>query len=168
MTPNRVMAVKRIARRSYTSFSQTIVKLHSVRIVKSLGDIIKREFKNICSDQCESMLKGESESIKSFSWEKLWSELQQSMPTLVSLLTTITSSNCQPLVCTIISMLLKNKHQRMGYLQKVISAFLYANGAHKQVTTGILFEHLKIFTLLQIYKCLQPLMLCQSLKAHSI
>lgn len=136
MTPNRVMAVKRIARRSYTSFSQTIVKLHSVKIIKSLGDIIKSEFKKVCSDQHESILRSNSEDVKSFSWEKLWSEMHQHMPTLVSLLTTISSSNCQPLVCTIISMLLKKRHQRMGYLQKVISAFLYANRSHKQVILG--------------------------------
>ena len=70
MTPSRVMATKRIARRSYTSFSQTFAKLHSVKIIKALGDIIKNEFKNICSDHYKSILKGGAESIKSFNWEK--------------------------------------------------------------------------------------------------
>ena len=133
MTPNRTAAVKRIARRSYVSLSHTIVKLHSAKIIKSLGNSIKKEYKNVCSDQHKSIFRGDSENIKSFSWDKLWSEIHQHMPTLASLLTAITPSNNQPLVCTIISMLIKNRHQRMDYLQKVISAFLYANGAHKQV-----------------------------------
>ena len=146
MTPNRRTAVKRIARRSYASFSQTIVKLHSAKIIKSLGNIIKSEFKKVCSDQHQSILRGDSDNVKSFAWNKLWSEMYQHMPTLVSLLTTISSSNSQQLVCTIISMLLKKRHQRMGFLQKVMSAFLYANGAHKQVASSILgnliFDHL--------------------------
>ena len=134
ITPNRIAAVKRVARRSYTSFSHTVVKLHSPKIIKSLGIIIKNEFKKVCSEQQQKLIfMGNSENIKLFSWDKLWSEIHQHVPTLVSLLTTISPSSSQPLVCTIISMLLKKRHQRMDYLQKVLSALLYANGAHKQV-----------------------------------
>ena len=133
MTPNRTTAVKKIARRSYTSFSHTLVKLRSTKIIKSLGNIIKKEFKNVCSDQHKSIFRGNSENIKSFSWDQLWSEIHQHMPILASLITTISSSSSKSFVCTIISMLLKKRHQRMDYLQKVISAFLYANRVHKQV-----------------------------------
>ena len=132
MTPTRLSPVKRIARRNYVSFSNTVVKLHSAKIIKSLSLIIRREFKNICSDQHSSILRGNSETIKTFSWMQIWDEIQKHVPTLLSLLTAITPANCQPLVCTIVSMLLKRRHQRMGLLQKIISLF-YANGVHKQV-----------------------------------
>ena len=133
MTPHRVKAVKRIARKNYVSFSQTIVKLHSTKIIKSLSNIIRSEFKTICSDQHSSILRGNPESIKTFSWNQVWDEMQQHVPTLVTLLTAITPPNSQSLLCTIISMLLKRRCQRMGFLQKVISALFYTNGVHKQV-----------------------------------
>ena len=133
MTPSRLSPVRRIARRNYVSFSNTVVKLHSTKIIKSLSLIIKKEFKHICSDQHLSILRGSPENIKTFSWMQIWNEIQEHVPTLVSLLTAITPSNSQPLVSTIVSMLLKRRHQRMGFLPKVISALFYANGVHKQV-----------------------------------
>ena len=145
MTPARVKAVKKIARRSYTSFSHTVVELHSAKIIKSLGNLIKKEFKSVCSDQHRSIFRGNSENIKSFSWDQLWSEIHQHMPILASLITTISSSSSKSLVCTIVSMLLKKRHQRMDYLQKVISAFFYANGAHKQVR-----KHCKFLSIIYI------------------
>ena len=133
ITPRRVPAVKRIARRNYVSFSNTVVKLHSQTIIRSLSSIIRKEFKNICSDQHSSVLRGDPESIKTFSWLKIWNEIKEHVPTLVSLLTAITPANSQPLVCIVVSMLLKRRHQRMGFLPKVISALFYANGVPKQV-----------------------------------
>ena len=133
MTPSRLSPVKWIARRNYVSFSNTVVKLHSASIIKSLSLIIGKEFKNICLDQHSSILRGNPESIKMFSWMQIWDEIQQHVPTLVSLLTAITPANSQPLVCTIVSMLLKKTQQRMGFLQNVISTLFYANGVHKQV-----------------------------------
>ena len=52
MTEHRVMnmATKQIAIKLAISFSQTVVKLHSVKINKSLRNIIPSEFKNISSD----------------------------------------------------------------------------------------------------------------------
>ena len=113
------------------------MKLHSGKIIKSLSCIIKSEFNSICSDQHKSILRGTPEAIKTFSWSKMWDEIQQHLPTLVSLLTAITPGNNQHLVCTIISMLLKKRNQRMGLLQKVMSSLFYANGVHKQVIYDI-------------------------------
>ena len=138
MTPSRLSPVRRIARRNYVSFSNAVVKLHSAKIIRSLSIIIRKEFKHICSDQHLSVLRGNPESIKTFSWKQIWDEIQNHVPTLVSLLTAITPANCQPLVCTIISMLLKRRHQRMGLLQKVISSLFYANGVHKQVIKSVM------------------------------
>ena len=134
MTPNRAQAVKRIARRNYVSFSQTVVKLHCGKIIRSLGNIIKDEMKKICSDEHSSILHGDAETIQTFSWSAVWDEVQQHVPTLVSLLTSIIPAKNEMFLCTIISMVLKQRSQRMGLLQKVISALFYANGVHKQVT----------------------------------
>jgi len=142
MTPSRQSPVRRIARRNYVSFSNTVVKLHCAKIIKSLSFNIRKEFKHICSDQHFSILRGNPEAIKTFSWMQIWDEIQQHVPTLVSLLTAITPADCKPLVCTIVSMLLKRRHQRMGFLQKVISALFYANGVHKQVINLVTLQFL--------------------------
>ena len=60
MTPNRAQAVKWIARRNYVSFSQTVVKLHRGKIIRSLGNIIKDEMKKNCSDEHSSILHGDA------------------------------------------------------------------------------------------------------------
>ena len=133
MTPKRKGLVKKIARRSYMSFSNIFVKLHSGRIVKALANVLKQEFKAISSHRDLSVLTGDCEDIKTFSWEKIWLEFQRFMPQFVSLLTAVSPNSTRPMICTILSMLLKSKHQRMGYLQKIISVLLYANRAHKQV-----------------------------------
>ena len=118
MTPNRSTAVRRITWKNYTAFSKTIVKLHSGKIIKSLSCIIKSEFSAICSDQHESILRGTPEAIRTFTWSKVWNEMQQHLPTLVSLLTAIIPGNNQQLVCTIISMLLKKKTSKNGVIAK--------------------------------------------------
>lgn len=133
MTPRRITAVKRIARRSYVSFSRTVVKLQSGKIIHSLSTIIRSEFKQICSLAHSAILRGDPDTIENFTWDYIWDAIQDHAPTLVLLLRSIAPPNSKSLICTIASMLVKKRHQRMGLLQKVISTFLYAHGAHKQV-----------------------------------
>ena len=87
----------------------------------------------MCSAKCYSIIMNDGESIKVFSWNTLWLELQQHMPMFVSLLNTINSQDTQLLTCVVTCMLLKRRHQRMALLQRIISTFLYANGVPKQV-----------------------------------
>ena len=89
MTPKRKGLVKKIARRSYMSFSNIFVKLHSGRIVKVLANVLKQEFKAISSHRDLFALRGDCEDITTFSWEKMWLEFQCFMPQFVSLLTAV-------------------------------------------------------------------------------
>ena len=126
--------MKSYIRKSYQSFSKKIVKSQSENIVRALGNDIKQEFIQMCAAKHSSTIMNGGENIKTFSWNNLWLELQQHMPLFTSLLNTISSQESQLLNCVVICMFLKKKHQRMALLQRIISAFLYANGAPKLVS----------------------------------
>ena len=104
---------------TYTAFSKTVVKLHSGKIIKSLSSVIKNEYKRICSDQHASILRGSPEAIKAFSWSQMWDEMQQHLPTLVSLISALTPGSNKRLVCTIISMLLKKGTKEWDYCKRL-------------------------------------------------
>lgn len=95
----------------------------------------------MCSAKHNSTIMNDGKNIKAFSWNVLWLELQQNMPLIISLLNTISSQESQLLNCIVICMLLKKRHQRMALLQRIISTFLYANGAPKQVCQYLSILH---------------------------
>ena len=60
----------------------------------------------------------------------------EKMPTLVQFLVAVTSASSDedhPFLCTIASMILKYRSQRMCLVQQVLSILLYGNGTHKKV-----------------------------------
>ncbi|XP_065912891.1 uncharacterized protein [Dysidea avara] len=86
-------------------------------------------------------------SVKQFSWETVWLEFERRLPTLVGLLQLILPSSSKAVLCFIIGIILKNRSPHMALIQRAVSVMLYAHGAGKQV-----------------YKSLQPLMVCLSHK----
>ena len=104
-------------------------------IVKKLAVKIKSEMKNISSADHDSILRDSVEAIKHFHWDTVFLELQNKVPTLMSLLKQIVKlpAEKKSLLCFLGSQLLKSRHQHMGLVQRAISVMLYGNGTAKQV-----------------------------------
>jgi L1 cell adhesion molecule like protein len=113
-------------------------------LIQEMACQIKKEMKHVCSESHDSILRDSVDGVKQFSWETVWVELQRNIPTLITLLEELVS-NDRPLLCLIVSMLLKKRYPKMGLVQRAISILLYGNGTNAQV-----------------YDCLQPLMICYS------
>lgn len=65
----------------------------------------------------------------------LWDELPKEVPILFFLKKMVRNADSsKPMVCLIISMLLKDQNKEMCLLQNVVSALLYGNGCAKQVS----------------------------------
>ena len=130
--------VKRIARRSYTSLSSSIVSCSrtSDKVLTEVARCIRREMKAICSERHDSVLRDTYEGVKRFSWKTVWLELLKNMPTLVKLLVAILSKRNQSndVISLIVCMILKQRLGKMALVQRVISILLYGNGCHKQVS----------------------------------
>ena len=87
------------------------------------------------------------------------------LPTLLALLVSIVGEKTnKPLMCMIVSMVLKHWFHALSPVQGVISVLLYGNSAHKQVNKHMLFYVyiMKHYSVLQIYKCLQPMYICHT------
>lgn len=125
---------KQLARREYKALSKSVVKSSPSETINEVARLVQQEFNSICSNKHNSMLRGYGASIKNFSWDAIWNELQQNTPNLVMLLSTISPNSSIILKCTIICMLLKQRHPHMALLQRVISVMLYGNAVHKQVS----------------------------------
>ena len=98
-------------------------------IVKKLAVQIKSEMKNISSADHDSILRDSVEAIKHFHWDTVFLELQNKVPTLMSLLKQIPAEK-KPLLCFLGSQLLKSRHQHMGLVQTVISVWHTATVYH--------------------------------------
>ena len=135
MTPSRKVLAKRIARRSYPTLCGSLVKSHNDQIIKQLSIAVRKELAWICSIKHNSVLRDGYDKMKQFSWDMLWSEFVQNVPTLVSLISAISPTSSTAVRCTIISIIVKQKHNKMALLQRMISMFFYGNSVHKQVCT---------------------------------
>lgn len=135
-TPTRKRTIKQLARRSYRSFSTSVVnsKLYTRNIVRQMAQTIKGEIKSITSEKEGSIIKGEICALQQFQWESILLHFQRCMPTLMLLLKMlIPDSRKTPLLCTIASQILKCHKRKMSLLQQAISLLLYGSGTKKQV-----------------------------------
>lgn len=121
MTPSRKVLAKRIARRSYHSVCGLLVKSHNDEVIKQLSTTVRKELAYICSIKHNSLLRDGYDRIKNFSWNIVWTELVQNVPTLVSLISAISPTSSIPIRCTIISIIIKQRHNKMALLQRMIS-----------------------------------------------
>lgn len=128
--------VKRIVLKSYPSLSTALTT--SVRtgqyILNQVIRSIKKEIKAICSLTHDSILRDDKEALKYFSWETVWLELLPNVPTLLKILSALVPNpeDDKPLLCLIVSMLLKRWLPKMGLVQRALSLVLYGNGTSKQ------------------------------------
>jgi len=162
MTPTREPMARHLALRRYKGLSNDVVNVCVSEVIEGVAAKIKKELTHICSDDHDSLLRGYGPSIKNFSWDTIWTELEQNTPCLLKLLSAIIPGNGKILQCTIICMILKNRYSRMALLQRVVSVMLYGNAVHKQVS---LTDQQNVYsTTSQVHKNLQCMMLCVSHK----
>ena len=69
MTPTREEAAIKLARKSYPSFTKTVMENFSDDATKAFADAVKEEVKVICSDKTNSKLK--SDDVTNFSWDSI-------------------------------------------------------------------------------------------------
>lgn len=112
----------------------------SQQVVVQMGRKIRNEMEEICSRGHDSILRDSNEAVKRFSWETVWLELLNKMPTLMNLLGCLISDpkESKPLLCLIVSMLLKKRLRNMCLVQRALSVLLYGNGISKQVSYSLL------------------------------
>ena len=133
MTPRQKLHAKRIARRSYLSLCGALVKSYDDKVIKQLSWSIRKELTHICSLKHNSVLRSGYAKLKDFSWDVIWTELLQNTPTLVSLISAIIPRTTKAVKCTILSIILKQRHNKMALPQRIISLFFYGNSVHKSV-----------------------------------
>lgn len=145
-SPLRSRSVKRLARGSYRivmkDFAMSV--LHQRIMASELARSAKKQMKSLSGKKESSMVFGKKEFMTDFTWNMLWDELAKEVPILMFFLKKMVKNadSRKPMVCLIISMLLKDQNKEMCLLQNVISALLYGNGCAKQVS--LLLEILDI------------------------
>ena len=129
--------VKWLVRGSYGALSSSLIASErcSDQILMKIIKLIKEELKHICSLNHSSILRDDNEAVKRFSWETVWLELQSNVPILMKILTELlpTPNEDKPLICLIVSMILKKRLSKMGLVQRALSILLYGNGTSRQV-----------------------------------
>ena len=105
-TPLQKQSVTGLARRFYSSAASTMMKSDITldKMLVQLAQKIRSEMKVISSDDHDSLLLDSIEAVKHFSWETIWLELQNKMPTLIKLLELVitNSSKKKSLICFLV------------------------------------------------------------------
>ena len=96
---------------------------------------MKQEMRHYCGRQGTTIIGSSVEGVDNFSFDSLWYEMASHVQTLTTVLQQLMpkkdfSLNI-PVLCLIGSM---HRSQNVALLQRVISVFLYGNGASKQVS----------------------------------
>jgi len=127
--------------RRYRSVSTTLIKNNAAleSMLSGLGRKIRAERRKLCSLDNNSVLRNTSEAVKHFSWETILEELQNNMPTLVKFLKRVFPQCTSPILCMVVSQLLKFESPKMALVQRAISVLMYGNGASKQVSISLSF-----------------------------
>lgn len=105
--------------------------------ILGMSKLILKEIKQLCALERCSLLRDDVEAVKNFSWETVWGELTKDVPTLVALLQGLIKhpEDHKPLICLIISMILKQRSPKVSLVQRAVSVLLYGNGTSKVVSS---------------------------------
>jgi len=153
ITPRRKKAVVSLTTGCYRSAATNIVafsKTHNY-VLSALAKQMRTEMKTICSLSHNSILRSNHEAVKHFSWEIIWKELVQQVPTLVSFLEKLLPKSEYKFFAYLISVILKHRCKHMSLFQRVMSVLLYANGTSKQVSKSL--NRLSRYLSFVAYRC---------------
>ena len=134
-TPVRRHTIKQVVHRRYTTVASRLVQgsVCLENVLTSLGRIVRSELRQLSLLENNSILRDSVNAVKCFSWDKLFSEFQSKLPTLVKFFRRVFPQCNHKVVCFIISQLVKQRSPQMALAQRVISVLMYGNGASKQV-----------------------------------
>ena len=127
------------------------------QLLRALCESARKEIRHVCSDSHDSILRLKTKpALEHFSWETIWTELQQNTPTLLDILKELIPTSKRerdifhPALCMCASILLKLNNQKVNLIQSAISLILKAGHATKQVSEVTV--HLQINVLGAILK----------------
>ena len=89
--------------------------------------------KSICSLRRNSLLRGNIEALKHFSWDAVWEEFTQEIPTLVAFVKNLLPKADKIFLAGLICVILQQSCKHMSLFQRVMSILLYGHGTSKQV-----------------------------------
>ena len=137
--------------------------------MSSLKNMIEREVKGLRKLNKSTMFLGGKESLTDFCWDNVWLELHRYAPTLMDVLSVLVldPTDNKPMVCLVAAMVLKQRYKHFSIVQRAISLLLYGNGTWKQVIqiavmTTVCLHTIDQWSVIKVYNCLQPLMVCLS------
>ncbi len=87
-TPNRKKAIKQYTRRSFQFLASAVVAsdITSDKVLREIARTIKQEMKTLASIEHDTILRDNIEVVKHFSWDTVFMELNEKVPTLIRLL----------------------------------------------------------------------------------
>ena len=91
----------------------------------TLQRLVKKEMQKMRKAQPSFM---DKEDIADFNWAALWLQLTKKAPTLMRILETLLlqeSGKNKPLVCFLASIVLKHQCQKLTFVQRAISSFIW-------------------------------------------
>lgn len=141
LTPSRKRMGKAVARGSRISIANQCLNDEDIskHVIKKICRMVRAEMEVMCSDKVDSTLKHHSrEELLSFSWEKIYNEMQQHAPTFLEILLAATATRCprpnqEAVISMCSAMICKLRRPQMSAAQKTLSLILYAGHASKKV-----------------------------------
>ena len=87
-TPGYKTGIKQYTQRSFKYLSSTVVAspITSDKVLREIARIINEEMKSLASMEHDTILRYNIEAIKQFSWDTVFMELNEKVPTLIRLL----------------------------------------------------------------------------------
>lgn len=87
-TPSRKTGIKQYTRRNFKSLASTVVtsSITSDKVLREIAKIIKEEMRGLASVEQDTILRDTIEAVKHFSWDTVFMELKEKVPTLIRLL----------------------------------------------------------------------------------
>lgn len=137
---------KRVAKSLVRGNRCTVLKrlLSSIAMQKvattQISKLIAKEIQKMCSDTLSSILREHSETaLRFFSWETIILEIEKHAPLLFTILKGCLSTTPKPMpiLCVIVSILLKCRNPKLCMVQSMISIILFAGHASKQVSVTL-------------------------------
>ena len=136
---------KSLARGSRCAFVRECFKDDLVcrYIIRRVANMVHKEVVEICSDRVQSsLLNPSTDSLATFTWDALYSELNKHCPILTQILqrgsqTRQPRSKQTPIVCLCMSLICNNRRKSMNLVQQVISVLLYNGHSSKHVLSKI-------------------------------
>ena len=108
-------------------------------LVTAMCHTVRAEIKCVCSDSQDLILQMKNKTaLENFTWETVWSELEQKAPTLTEILHGLAptskqgSEHIKPALSVCASILLKLRNDKVNLVQSVISLVMKAGHASKQ------------------------------------